>query len=76
VLNVPANRKIIDVLRDAGIKVKTLCKDGVCGTCKTRVLSGAVEHRDEVLTKKEQANFMQVCVSRAKAGETRLILDL
>jgi vanillate O-demethylase ferredoxin subunit len=76
VLTVPADKTILDVLRNAGIKVKSLCRDGVCGTCKTRYLGGAVEHRDEVLTVAEQARFLQVCVSRGKPEAGRLILDL
>ena len=75
VVMVPADRSPLDALRDIGIKVKSMCKDGVCGTCRVRVLSGAVDHRDEVLTDKEHASFMQVCVSRAMPGE-RLVLDL
>lgn len=74
-LHVPADRKLIDVLREAGIRVKTLCTEGVCGTCRVRVVAGEVDHRDEVLTKAQQAKFMQVCVSRAKPGST-LVLDL
>lgn len=72
---VPADRKLLDVLRAEGFRIKTLCKEGVCGTCRVRVLSGEVDHRDEVLTVAEQKKFMQVCVSRAKPGE-RLVLDL
>jgi ferredoxin len=55
--------------------VKSLCTEGVCGTCRVKVLSGEVDHRDEVLTKAQQAKFMQVCVSRARPGST-LVLDL
>jgi vanillate monooxygenase ferredoxin subunit len=76
ILTVPAGTTILEVLRGAGIKVKTLCRDGVCGTCKTRYLAGDVEHRDEVLTKAEQAKFLQVCVSRARPSGGRLVLDL
>jgi ferredoxin len=74
-LHVPADRKLLDVMREAGVKVKTLCTEGVCGTCRVKVLSGEVDHRDEVLTKAQQAKFMQVCVSRAKPGSS-LVLDL
>jgi vanillate O-demethylase ferredoxin subunit len=74
-LHVPADRKLLDVMREAGVKVKSLCTEGVCGTCRVKVLSGEVDHRDEVLTKAQQAKFMQVCVSRAKPGST-LVLDL
>ncbi|MER5812045.1 PDR/VanB family oxidoreductase [Streptomyces sp. NPDC002033] len=50
------------------------CEQGFCGTCQHRVLAGAVEHRDELLTDGERADSMLLCVSRA-AGE-RLTLDL
>ena len=74
-LQVPADRPLLDVLRENGVRVKTMCRDGVCGTCRVTVLSGEVEHRDQVLTKAQQAKFMQVCVSRAPPGAT-LVLDL
>ncbi len=50
------------------------CQQGFCGTCKVRVLSGAVDHRDRVLTDSERADQMLICVSRA-AGDG-LVLDL
>ncbi|MEU9003044.1 2Fe-2S iron-sulfur cluster binding domain-containing protein, partial [Streptomyces sp. NPDC048551] len=50
------------------------CEQGFCGTCQHRVLAGAVEHRDELLTDGERTDSMLLCVSRA-AGE-RLTLDL
>ncbi len=74
-LQVPANRSLLDTLTENGIQVKFVCREGVCGTCKTRVLAGAVDHRDECLTDEERGEWMEVCVSRAKSGE-RLVLDL
>ncbi|MEU7728347.1 PDR/VanB family oxidoreductase [Streptomyces sp. NPDC040724] len=50
------------------------CEQGFCGTCQHRVLSGAVDHRDELLTDRERADSMLLCVSRAKGD--RLVLDL
>lgn len=49
------------------------CQQGFCGTCKVRVLSGAVEHRDHVLTSYERDGHMMLCVSRAK---DEVVLDL
>jgi vanillate monooxygenase ferredoxin subunit len=74
-LTVPADRSILAVLRANGIKVKTLCTEGVCGTCRVRLLGGKADHRDEVLTDEQREREIQVCVSRAMPGET-LILDL
>ncbi|WP_433193667.1 PDR/VanB family oxidoreductase [Nocardia sp. CA-107356] len=50
------------------------CRQGFCGTCKTSVLSGAVDHRDRLLTPGERDDHMLVCVSRSVGGP--LILDL
>jgi ferredoxin-NADP reductase len=74
-LTVPADRTILAVLSANGIKVKTLCTEGVCGTCRVRLLGGKADHRDEVLTDAQREREIQVCVSRALPGET-LILDL
>ncbi|MFE9932504.1 PDR/VanB family oxidoreductase [Streptomyces sp. NPDC005533] len=50
------------------------CEQGFCGTCQHRVLAGAVDHRDDLLTDGERAESMLLCVSRAKGD--RLVLDL
>ncbi|SEC13270.1 vanillate O-demethylase ferredoxin subunit [Beijerinckia sp. 28-YEA-48] len=72
---VPADKSILDVLKAEGFRIKTLCREGVCGTCRTSVISGGVDHRDDVLTDEERETEMQVCVSRALPGQT-LVLDL
>jgi ferredoxin-NADP reductase len=75
-LHVPADRTVIDVVREAGVSVPSSCLQGTCGTCETMVLEGRPEHRDAVLSPDEQAvgDCMMICVSRC-AGE-RLVLDL
>jgi ferredoxin-NADP reductase len=74
-LTVPAEKSILATLAEAGIKIKTLCKEGVCGTCRVGLVAGRADHRDEVLTDAERGHHIQVCVSRAQPGET-LVLDL
>lgn len=66
-LHVPADKSLLQVLRQAGIKVESSCRDGICGTCETRVLAGIPDHRDSVLTpeEREEGTYMMVCVSRA-----------
>lgn len=75
-LTVPADRSVLDVLRDAGVAIESSCRSGSCGTCECGVLDGAIDHRDQVLTpgERQQGKTMMVCVSRA-AGD-RLVLDL
>jgi ferredoxin-NADP reductase len=76
VLGVPPDRSVLDVLRDILPAAPYSCKQGFCGLCRQRVLSGQVEHRDRRLTAAQRATGdMLVCVSRAPQGE-RLVLDL
>ena len=74
VLDVPAGRTILEVLREAGHRVPSSCESGTCGTCRTRYLEGEPEHRDLVLSDRERTREVMVCVSRAKSPE--LVLDL
>ena len=73
---VPADRSIAQVLLEHGVALSTSCLQGICGSCETRVLAGAIDHRDALLTQAERArqDTMMVCVSRAAGG--RLTLDL
>ncbi len=73
---VPADRSILDSLADHGIRAFCSCREGICGSCETKVLEGTPEHRDSVLSyaEKEAANTMMICVSRCKGDA--LTLDL
>jgi phthalate 4,5-dioxygenase reductase subunit len=57
------------------VRVASSCESGTCGSCKTGLLAGAVEHRDLVLLTDEQATHIMPCVSRSIGGAT-LELDL
>lgn len=74
-LTVPASKSVLQVLRENGVPIASVCSEGVCGTCETAVLSGDVDHRDKVLTEIERKSnaTMMVCCSRAR-GE--IILDI
>ncbi|WP_285032835.1 2Fe-2S iron-sulfur cluster binding domain-containing protein [Mycolicibacterium sp. lyk4-40-TYG-92] len=74
---VPQDQSVLEVLDHAGIRVDSMCHNGLCGTCQTRVVSGHVDHRDSFLTDDERAagQFMMLCVSRAVDG-TDIVLDL
>lgn len=76
VLHVPAGRSLLDVLHENGISVPFACHEGICGTCETAVLAGAIDHRDRVLPPEERAQgrVMMACVSRARSD--KLVLDL
>jgi ferredoxin len=75
-LEVPPDKSVLTVIREAGVSVLASCLEGVCGTCETEVIDGDVDHRDSVLNEEEQASneYMMVCVSRCRSPQ--LVLDL
>lgn len=75
-LQVRPDLSLLDVLLEAGCDIDYSCREGVCGSCETRVMEGDIDHRDGVLTKAERAanRSMMVCVSGCKSQ--RLVLDL
>lgn len=74
VVDVGADETLLSALRRSHVAVPYSCQQGFCGTCRTRVIDGAVDHRDTLLTDPERAaGTMLVCVSRAPE---RITLDL
>lgn len=41
----PGGTSVLAAARAAGVRLPSACGKGVCGTCKSRVLSGTVEMR-------------------------------
>ena len=77
--DIPADRSATDVLARAGIKIDTKCSDGLCGVCATPYdasASGAIEHRDFVLGRKEREHKVILCCSRAKEVGGVMVVDL
>ena len=73
-VQVPEDRSILEALRESGVPTVSSCESGTCGTCKTRLVSGKVDHRDMVLMDEEKDSYVMICVSRAEEGD--LVLDL
>ena len=71
---VASDQSILEALRACGHHVTSSCESGTCGSCRTGLVSGDVEHRDMVLGDGERNTNIMVCVSRARGGE--LVLDL
>lgn len=76
VLQVPADKTVLEVLHLNNVDVQNDCCEGLCGTCEVAVLAGEVDHRDSVLNPAERRDNdrMMSCCSRAKSD--RLVLDL
>jgi ferredoxin-NADP reductase len=76
VLIVEGDETIMSVLEKHGYPVDYSCREGVCGTCETKVFGGQPVHYDFVLSPEEQSrgDCMMICVSRARSG-VRLRLE-
>ena len=75
-LEVPADKSATDVLTENGIAIDVKCADGLCGVCQCGLVSGAVDHRDFVLSKKQRETSLILCQSRAAEPDGVIEIDL
>jgi ferredoxin len=75
-LTVPADRSVLDVVREKLPDVPYSCEEGYCGTCETPVTAGVPDHRDTVIEPSERptATTMMICVSRCDSPVLELDL--
>ena len=66
-VEIAASQTLLDAAESGGASIPTLCRAGVCGTCRTRLVSGdgrctsdALDHRDR------QAGYVLPCVTWAQ----------
>ncbi len=67
--DIPADASAADVLNRAGVKVDVKCTDGLCGVCAADYdaqASGAIDHRDVVLSAAQRKTRVILCCSRAQ----------
>ncbi|UGT65067.1 PDR/VanB family oxidoreductase [Nocardia asteroides] len=72
-VRVGATETALAAIQRVDPRVPYSCRQGFCGSCETRVLAGAVEHRDRVPAALARPDRIRPCVSRA-AGDA-LVLD-
>ncbi|WGR73145.1 MULTISPECIES: PDR/VanB family oxidoreductase [unclassified Bradyrhizobium] len=75
-LTVRPGKTILEAMIEAGLDAPYSCREGVCGSCETRVLAGIPDHRDLVLTASERARgeTMMICCSGSLSS--KLVIDL
>lgn len=68
---------MLEAIEAAGVEAPNSCRNGICGSCETRIISGAPVHRDWYLDDEQRRSgaVMTICVSRAEPG-SHLVLDL
>ena len=77
-VQVPPDQSLLEAIEAAGVDAPYLCRGGVCGECRTKVIEvdGDLVHHDHFLSAEEKASgrVIMPCVSRAQC--TKLVLDL
>lgn len=76
VVQVPANKTIMDVALDAGIDAPYSCLGGVCCTCRAKMVAGAAEMEVNYALEPEEtaAGFVLTCQSKLK-GSGPFVVD-
>jgi len=75
-LEVGAGRTILDTLLDHGVDVQYACSAGVCGTCRTGVIDGEPDHRDDYLTDEEKRANRSIMICCSGSRSRTLVLDI
>ncbi|MBD9596880.1 cytochrome P450/oxidoreductase [Ensifer sp. ENS05] len=75
-IKVGPDETILSALNREGYAIETSCRNGVCGTCLTRVVEGKPDHRDMVLTVTEKAEGAKIAVCCSRSKSSVLVLDI
>jgi len=56
---------ILDLAEEQGVEIENDCKQGICGSCKTKLLSGKVEMEveDGLSSEDREQNLILPCVA-------------
>jgi ferredoxin-NADP reductase/mono/diheme cytochrome c family protein len=70
---VPEGQTLLEAAADAGVAIPSACRQGQCGTCKTKLLDGEVRMTAEqgLDAESKSRGFVLTCVGHA-AGNVRL----
>ncbi|VWB71371.1 pyridoxamine 5'-phosphate oxidase [Burkholderia lata] len=70
----PADGTLLEFAEGQRVDVPSECRSGACGTCATRVLSGAVDY-EQVPDAPVEPGCALLCVARPAQGSEPLVLD-
>ncbi|MBB3138412.1 ferredoxin-NADP reductase [Rhizobium pisi] len=65
-IEVTGNQSVLSCAKKAGIRIPSSCANGVCGTCKSKLTSGAVDmnHNGGIRQREIDAGFFLPCCSK------------
>lgn len=68
-VRVASGQSLLEAAEAAGVAIESLCRSGVCGTCRTRVISGDMRCASSVLDDADRRNgFVLACVSHPQTN--------
>jgi ferredoxin-NADP reductase len=68
---VDGNQTMLEAAEACGVAIPSLCRAGVCGTCRTQVLSGDVQCASQMLDEQDrQDGFVLACVTKIESDCT------
>ncbi|MEK8004537.1 2Fe-2S iron-sulfur cluster-binding protein, partial [Burkholderia contaminans] len=70
----PADGSLLEFAEGQRVDVPSECRSGACGTCATRVLSGAVDY-EQAPDAQVEPGCALLCVARPAKGTEPLVLD-
>lgn len=72
VVECPETMTILEAARRAGMRLPSSCSKGLCGTCKSRKVSGEIEmkHQGGIRQREVDAGMMLICCARPRSDVT------
>lgn len=82
-IDVPEDRKVLEVALEQGIDIPNSCTAGVCTTCAAKILEGTVEQSEGMGLSPElqQEGYALLCVSyprsnlKVEAGKEEMVYE-
>ncbi len=76
-LQVPADRTLLDVLNEAGVETLFDCQRGECGLCAMDIVSvhGTMDHRDVFFSAHEKQGNQRLCACVSRVTGGGVVLD-
>lgn len=66
---------LLELAEEAGLAPPFGCRSGICGTCKTRIVRGAVDYLDEPLADRGEGEILLCCSVPRKARDADQIRE-
>lgn len=61
----PSNETLLEQMEKKHVPVESHCRNGVCGMCRTRLVSGEVTYHEEPLAYLAKGEVLLCCASAA-----------